>query len=157
MMKQEVTTVSRLSAALMILTSIHHAYGAIAYNTPWRLHVLMISVPVFIFTVIFQYWFSKKGIRVSRLFFGIYLVLTLVASVILIGWVEGVYNHLLKNALFYTGASHRLLLYLFPPPTYEMPNDFWFEFSGMLQGAVAIPLTVTFIRLRRSLLAERTK
>ncbi len=154
MMKQEVTTVSRLSVALMVLTSIHHAYGAIIYNTPWRLHILMISVPVIVFTIIFYYWFLKKGIRTKSLFFGIYLVLTLVASVALIGLFEGVYNHLSKNALFYTGVSHDTLVFLFPPPTYEMPNDFWFEFTGMMQGVVAIPLTVYFVRLVRSLVAK---
>lgn len=157
MMKQEVTTVSRLSVALMVLTSIHHAYGAMIYNTPWRLHILMISVPVIIFTGIFYYWFLKKGIRTRSVFFGVYLVLTLVASVALIGLFEGVYNHLLKNALFYTGVSHQTLIYLFPPPTYEMPNDFWFEFTGVLQGIVAIPLTVSFIRLIRNLLASDQK
>jgi uncharacterized membrane protein YeiB len=151
MMKQEVTTVSRLSVALMVLTSIHHAYGAILYNTPWRLHVLMISVPAIIFTVIFYYQFLKKGVRTRSLFFWAYLVLTLVASVVLIGLFEGVYNHLFKNALFYMGASHQTLVYLFPPPTYEMPNDFWFEFTGVLQGIVAIPLTLSFIRLIRDL------
>ncbi|HEY5749029.1 MAG TPA: hypothetical protein VIU12_23335 [Chryseolinea sp.] len=157
MMKQEVTTVSRLSVALMILTSIHHAYGAIIYNTPWRLHILMISVPVIIFTVIFYYRFLKKGIRTPSVFFGVYLVLTLVASVALIGIFEGVYNHLFKNALFYTGASHQTLVFLFPPPTYEMPNDFWFEFTGVLQGIVAIPLTLSFIRLIRTLLVKEEK
>jgi len=157
MMKQEVTTVSRLSVALMVLTSIHHAYGAIIYNTPWRLHVLMISVPVIIFTVIFYYRFLKKGIRTRSVFFGVYLVLTLVASVALIGLFEGVYNHLLKNALFYTGASQQTLAYLFPPPAYEMPNDFWFELTGVLQGIVAIPLTVSFIRLIRDLLVKDKK
>ncbi|AYB32476.1 hypothetical protein [Chryseolinea soli] len=151
MMKQEVTTVSRLSVALMVLTSIHHAYGAIIYNTPWRLHILMISVPVIIFTGVFYYRVLKKGIRTRSVFFGVYLVLTLVASVALIGLFEGVYNHLLKNALFYTGASHQILIALFPPPTYEMPNDFWFEFTGVLQGIVAIPLTLSFVRLIRGL------
>ena len=157
MMKQEVTTVSRLSVALMVLTSIHHAYGAMIYNTPWRLHVLMISAPVILFTVIFYYRFLKKGIRTRSVFFWVYLVLTLVASVALIGLFEGVYNHLFKNALFYTGVSHQTLIYLFPPPTYEMPNDFWFEFTGVLQGVVAIPLTVSFIRLIRALFAGDKK
>jgi hypothetical protein len=156
-MKQEVTKVSRLSVALMVLTSIHHAYGAIIYKTPWRLHVLMISIPVIIFTIIFYYRFLKKGIRTRSVFFWVYLVLTLVASVALIGLFEGVYNHLLKNALFYTGASHQTLNYLFPAPTYEMPNDFWFELTGMLQGLVAIPLTVSFVRLIGDLLVRDTE
>jgi hypothetical protein len=157
MMKQEVTRVSRLSVALLVLTSIHHAYGAIVYNTPWRLHVLMISVPVIIFTAVFYYRFLKKEIRTRSIFFGVYLVLTLVASVALIGLFEGVYNHLFKNALFYTGADSQTLTFLFPPPAYEMPNDFWFEFTGVLQGIVAIPLTVSFIRLVSHLLVRDKK
>jgi hypothetical protein len=39
----------------------------------------------------------------------------------------------LKDALFLAGAPRTLLLQMFPPPTYELPNDAVFELSGVLQ------------------------
>ena len=54
-MKEEVARVNTFSNALMIVTSIHHIYGAIVYDTPWRLHVLFVSIPV-IFLSIMTRW-----------------------------------------------------------------------------------------------------
>ena len=30
--------------AVMLLTTVHHSYGAIIYNTPWRHHVAIVGV-----------------------------------------------------------------------------------------------------------------
>jgi hypothetical protein len=63
-----------------------------------------------------------------------------VPSFALIGMFEGVYNHLLKDVLFFSGIEMETLLALFPPPTYEMPNNFFFEFTGVLQAVLVIPI-----------------
>jgi hypothetical protein len=39
----------------------------------------------------------------------------------------------LKNALYFGGASPDLMNYLFPPPAYELPSDAFFEISGVMQ------------------------
>ncbi|EHK58262.1 hypothetical protein, partial [Allomesorhizobium alhagi] len=31
---------------LLVLTAVHHAYGAYAFSTPWRLHIVYIAAPV---------------------------------------------------------------------------------------------------------------
>lgn len=49
------------------------------------------------------------------------------------GVFEGVYNHGVKDALYFAHASPDLMLRLFPPPTYEMPNNAFFEITGVLQ------------------------
>jgi hypothetical protein len=59
--------------------------------------------------------------------------LAVVTSVLGVGLFEGLYNHVLKDALFLGGASRELLLRMFPPPRYELPDDLWFELSGVLQ------------------------
>lgn len=56
----EVTKVTRYSIALMAITSIHHAYGAYIYHTPWRLHVLMLSIPVIVLTMLLHRRLQKK-------------------------------------------------------------------------------------------------
>ena len=49
-----------------------------------------------------------------------------------LGLYEGLYNHVLKNILYYGELPESILLQLYPPPRYEMPNDFIFEVTGIL-------------------------
>src|SRR5688572_13903588 len=53
--------------------------------------------------------------------------------------LEGLYNHVIKNLVYFGGASEPLMVRLFPPPVYEMPDDVLFEITGMLQ---IVPATV---------------
>lgn len=36
--------VARSGLGVLLLTSVHHVYGAYIYDTPWRLHVVFVSV-----------------------------------------------------------------------------------------------------------------
>ncbi len=56
----------------------------------------------------------------------------------MIGFFEGGYNHLVKNILFFGGAHQATLHQLFPGPEYEMPNDLWFEVTGILQFFIGL-------------------
>lgn len=58
--------------------------------------------------------------------------------VIGIGFFEGGYNHLLKDALYFAGASSPLMTLLFLPPAYELPNNVLFEASGIAQFLVGM-------------------
>lgn len=53
----------------------------------------------------------------------------------------------LKNILFFSGTSTSTLQEMFPAPTYEMPNDLFFEVSGILQGFIVIPMGIQFAKL----------
>lgn len=48
-----------------------------------------------------------------------------------IGAFEGLYHHVVKNVLYFGGASPALLAPLFPLPTYEMPNDAFFDIETL--------------------------
>jgi hypothetical protein len=135
-----------LSNALMTLTSVHHIYGAIIYHTPWRLHILYLSVPVIILTLLLGSGI-KNGRMYGRVPSLIYLGVILLCSVLLIGVFEGLYNHLLKNILYFTGVSQAMMDQLFAVGLYELPNDFIFEMTGIAQGVLAILLIARFIRL----------
>jgi peroxiredoxin len=73
--------------------------------------------------------------------------------VLSIGLFEGLYNHVLKNILFLSGAPASVLLRMFPPPTYELPNDAGFEVSGVAQ---VIPAAFTALALLRFARARGT-
>lgn len=68
-----------------------------------------------------------------------------------IGLFEGAYNHLLKNVLFFAHAPESLLLRLFPPPIYELPNNVAFELSGVAQVIPAAFAGVATFRYVRDL------
>ena len=73
---------------------------------------------------------------VREIAFWVFTAVVLVVPVALIGLFEGAYNHALKNALYFAGASSTLMNRLFPPPTYELPNDVFFEATGVMQAVL---------------------
>ena len=142
LLNHELRKVTLFSVMLMCLTSVHHVYGAIAYHTSWRLHVLLFSIPVLVVTLILNRLAAAKPWA-----FWLYWIITLLAAIILIGIFEGLYNHVLKNILFFSGFPGSSMEKLYPRGTYEMPDNFFFEITGIMQGIIAIPLIIYFIRL----------
>jgi len=149
MNKNQVSKVSWYSVVLMALTSIHHVYGAIIYHTQWRLHVLLVSIPVIAVTILLSRALQRGAS--AAFIFRTFFVVTLAPSFGFIGLYEGIYNHILKNILFFGEADTDMLMMLFPLPMYEMPNDAVFEITGILQGVIAVPLAVHLARLGISL------
>ncbi len=139
----EVSRISFYSIAMMTVTSVHHIYGALIYNTPWRLHILIASFPMIICCVIWNKLAVKEKFNFLVWFLS---ALIFIFSICLIGGYEGIYNHLLKNILFFSGVNDSILLKLFPPPTYVMPNDFIFEVTGLLQAVIFFPNAFYFFR-----------
>ena len=120
--------------ATLFLFAAHHAYGALHYETPWRMHGALLALPLGLLL-----WWSSRAARLgsgtpageaARVTF---LSLVVVTCILGVGLFEGLYNHVLKNVLFLGGAAPALLGRLFPPPLYELPDDLWFELSGVLQ------------------------
>lgn len=149
-MKEEVAKVNFYSNVLMAITSIHHIYGAFIYKTPWRLHVLVISVPLIIFSVVITRWLTQSGL--NKFWQWIFWLVILIFSVALIGAYEGVYNHTFKNLVFFAGLSEDIQHRLFPPPTYVMPDNLLFEVTGIMQAVIFIPLSRAFIKLSRKMM-----
>lgn len=129
------------TAALLLLTAIHHAYGAVIYHTPWRLHVLFVAIPVML--LVYGLGWQLQRHPHSRLLLVCYLISVLLFPLLVIGLYEGVYNHLAKNIVFLVTGNNSFFRMLFPPPTYEVPNNIWFEITGILQAFVFYPLLVS--------------
>ena len=123
--------------AVLILTTVHHVYGAYIYDTPWRNHVAHVAglgaAALLGACVVFK---RRAGTPVGEVALGILVLVTLVLPVIGIGLFEGGYNHALKNALYFAGTSPATMRRFFPPPTYELPSDVFFEVTGVRIAAV---------------------
>src|SRR5688572_5776450 len=39
----DASSVARHASAVLLITSIHHAYGAYVYDTPWRYHAVIVA------------------------------------------------------------------------------------------------------------------
>ena len=136
----------RVSLSILLVyltTSIHHVYGAWLYNTPWRNHIayqgftwLMISYFILLFTL---KWYRSWIKWLFVLFAGFFFVGA-------IGLYEGFYNHILKNVCYYLSMREEVLLRMYPPPKYELPNDLLFEVSGILTFFVCFWCFKTMIR-----------
>ena len=74
----------------------------------------------------------RPGTTSGEVAFWVFAAVMLVIPVGIIGLFEGGYNHAVKDALYFAGASEGLMRRLFPPPTYEMPDDAFFEITGAL-------------------------
>jgi hypothetical protein len=125
--------------AILLLTTVHHVYGAYIYSTPWRYHVAIVStLTAAILFASLRMLRRQTGRIIRKIAFWTFAVVTLAIPVITIGIFEGGYNHAVKDVLYFTGASPELMQRLFPPPTYEMPNDAFFEITGVLQLVPAV-------------------
>ena len=133
---------------LVFITSIHHIYGAIHYQTPWRLHTLHINIPLLILLGILLLY-SYKQLPGARKVGNFAILLVVITWLGWVGAFEGFYNHFIKDLLYYGGLSNSLLLTLFPSPTYEMPNDFIFEVTGLLQLVPLYPIYRSLVNFRK--------
>lgn len=121
--------------AVYLTTSIHHVYGAVLYDTPWRTHIayqgaswLMGSYVLLLICVKWKkIWLRWIYAIVSGFFF-----------VLAIGLYEGLYNHVLKNILYFVGVANATLMKMYPPPKYELPNDVLFEITGVFTFVVSM-------------------
>lgn len=128
-----VTATAASALFAIFLTAVHHVYGAAIYETPWRLHIVYVGIPIAALIA--------ASIYVNRRYPG--AVLSTAAAwaaamaiagfpILTIGIFEGGYNHLLKNLLYFSGMTE-LVATLFPAPIYELPNDLFFEVTGVAQ------------------------
>ncbi|MDH3379235.1 MAG: hypothetical protein OEQ39_20105 [Gammaproteobacteria bacterium] len=118
-----------------IVSSAHHVYGAFVYETPWRL-VVSLWIPAFVLLILSMLFLLRRYANQTAA--------TAAAWIVLLGGVvfqagfttfESVYSHVLKNILFFGGASQQFLGRLFPAPAYHLPDNFLFELTGVAQLA----------------------
>ncbi|MBT8081904.1 MAG: hypothetical protein KJP08_09530 [Gammaproteobacteria bacterium] len=118
-----------------LISSGHHVYGALAYETPWRLAVSL-WIPafvLFVLSMLFLLWkYANRPVANIAAWFVLFSGVVFQAGFTLF---ECVYSHVLKNILFFGGVSQEVLLRLFPAPTYHLPDNMLFELTGVAQLA----------------------
>lgn len=133
---------------LYVLTSLHHAYGAWLYKTPWRLHVVYQGLIILLITGVFLFLYEW---RKKKVFLFLYLVIAGLLFGVLIGLYEGFYNHLVKNILYFGGLPASAMRRFYPASMYELPNDWLFEVTGVLQAFVGVAQLYYVIKLFRNI------
>jgi hypothetical protein len=138
------------AAGVLLLTVVHHAYGAVLYDTPWRNHVALVALPVLVVLVVAHEIFRRSpATPTGRAFLFLFASLTLAVPIGVIGIVEGGYNHLVKDVLFFAGLPAAALDRLFPDSVYELPDNLLFEASGVLQLFLGLLTARSLARLWR--------
>ena len=140
------------TAVVYIITTFHHFYGAEVYKTPWRRDVGTNGGIVLLACLIFLYLYKAYRRRVYLL---VYLIVNFIVFELGIGLFEGLYNHILKNILFFGGLSFSKWRGLFPAPAYEIPENFLFESTGVLQFFAALVSMSYLLRLYRSYIKNK--
>jgi hypothetical protein len=135
------------SVLLMILTAIHHYYASILYQSPWRLHVVQVSIIVIIYTLVALVVLRKwQNTVFAKIVSSIFFVVTGVVSVAWIGIFEGGYNHVIKDIVFFIGVPESVTSTMFPPSIYHAPHDVFYEVTGVIQLVFACLILFYFYR-----------
>lgn len=130
----------------LTLTIIHHVYGAYIYKDSFRLHVVFAALPVLAVLLLSYRTMLRSRSRVVRMISLTLFISSGALSAIGIGLYEGGYNHVVKNILYFTGTPVEILNRLYPS-IYELPNNFFFEFTGILQFVTGVFCFVYVYRL----------
>jgi hypothetical protein len=138
------------AAAVAVVTTVHHVYGAILYGTPERYHAVFIAAAAFALIVAGEAATvaradRRPGAWGRRVSIGV----NAVVMVLLFGVIEGGYNHVLKVALHLGGASEQVMAWLYRAALYETPNDLIFEATGILH---VVPAAFAAFFLRGALM-----
>jgi hypothetical protein len=132
--------------AVLVVTTVHHVYGAALFETPWRLHVAYVSVPIALLVVVCaRLGRIARESRIRCTASVLYFLLTGFFAVALIGVYEGGFNHLLPNLQYilgYEGLREGL---------YEPPDNLLFQITGIAQFAIALLAGVRLWQLLRVL------
>ena len=141
-----------LAAALLgwlviAVTTVHHVWGAILYDTPWRLHIVFIGVPIALLFSLFL-WLAagRHGTKSGWLLAVLGATLIVVFCTLMLGVYEGGYNHLLKNIIYFT---HGPVAWMFPDGVTGIPDDFVFEATGVAHVPAGILAAVGSWRMIR--------
>ena len=99
-----------LLAALTVaaVTSVHHAYGAAVYHTPWRYHAVALAMAaVTVLLAAQRVSRAAVGATARRVAWWTFWGVNAAVFVALLGAFEGLYNHALKDLLYF--GSSRLI------------------------------------------------
>ena len=127
------------NSAVLLITIVHHSYGAVRFATPWRHHVTFVALLLVVLLSGAYFIFSRRpASRLGDIARGVFIGAALLGPITWIGIFEGGYNHLLKVGLFHFALSAAAVQGYYPPEIYEPPEDWFFEATGVAQLVFAL-------------------
>lgn len=134
--------------AAYILSSVHHIYGGIIYEGSARLAVPFVMAIPLVITLGLLYLHKRTG---SQAALNAFSILSILVWVIASGLLHAGYAHGYKDFLALMGvpASRVLEVYrpLLPHEFVYPPNNFAFEFTGLLEIVTAILVGLFTVQL----------
>ena len=131
------------SLAILVMTSVHHVYGAEIFDTPYRLHIVYVSIPVALIILGCVALARRTASEtVARAASWLFVVLTGLFAIAAVGFYEGGYNHVIPNIQYVFGVEHTLRAGL-----YEPPDDLVFQLTGVAQFPIALTAAWALWRL----------
>ncbi len=141
--------------AQIALTSIHHVYGGLVYNSAMRMSISMVAglELLIVLGFLFIYWRTRSGAALT--------LFSVVAA--LVGIVQGLfhtlYGHIYKDMLFLVGVSaddvRKFFLPVMPNDFIYPPNDLFFELTGVLELVTIYFIALFTFRLIRDWQSRR--
>ena len=137
----EVNAARRAVAYLMgaaaletVLTIGHFGYGARVYDDASRLHVVGPAVGFLLLAAALAalYLWRPRWWTLAPLLLEMAFV-----YVGLFGGYHGAFNHALKDILYWSGTSAQRLAEIFDSPDFTLPNNVFYELTGLLTPVVA--------------------
>ena len=139
-----------LGLSELVLTSIHHAYGAYLYDTPWRYQVVVFALVMALGISGLSFAAHRHEAEpMGRPLLWLNMATILIVPVLVIGLIEGGYNHFVKDIVYLAGDT-ALFHRMFPVPPYEAPGDWFFEVTGVAQFALGLWAGLSAIKALRS-------
>lgn len=141
--------------AQVALTSIHHVYGGLLYDSTFRLSMPIIAVVELPIVLGLLFWYRQNRSGVALVLFCI--VAALVGVVL--GLIHTLYGHLYKDILFLAGIPadtvRNFFLPVIPNDFIYPPNDLFFEATGVLELATICLIAIFTYRLIRNWRLEK--
>ena len=139
--------------AQLALTSIHHVYGGIVYDSATRMSMPIFAAIELLIVLGILFWYRRTKSSVALTLFSVLIALVGVVQ----GLFHTLYGHAYKDVLFLIGIPVERVRHFFlpvrPNDFIYPPNDVFFEATGLLE-LVTIYLLITFtyrlIRNRQS-------
>jgi hypothetical protein len=127
-----------------ILIVAHFVYGAHTYDDDSRLHVV---VPAIVSLCIAAALVGLTIWRPGLPTLGLTILGISIPYVAVFGLFHGAYSHLLKDVMFFHGASSETLESMFGSPDYAYPDNVVFELSGIASFVVSCAVVFRMVRL----------
>lgn len=133
-------------AAQTLITIGHFRHGAFTYDDPSRLHVVLPAAIFFALAAVLTLVFLRSP---GRLALTALAAATAIPFIGIFGLWHGGWGHVVRLAFFHAGAPQATLERLFMSPDFVVPDDLFFELSGVLgfaAGAVVAWRLAVLIR-----------